>query len=168
VDSDIPSTRTWEVYDNIPPGDYKSSSFTFGITSEKNHSYMFSDPPERDMFWPDYLGGGYHYMKLNGKWLNPQGQLSPFDFHLGIGQVYASYPDSITAFIDNSFEVELPGSNFQVNENTKKEFYLLMNIDEWFTDPLNFDFNYYGGSIMQNQEAMHAGCQNGWNVFSLE
>ncbi len=167
VDSDIPSTQTWEVFDNIPAGTYSGISFTLGINSSKNQSYMFPDPPERDMFWPDYLGGGYHYMKLNGKWLDTLDRMSPFDFHLGIGQIYAHYPDSIISFVDNSFQVVLPNSGFIISENETKEMSLSMNVENWFSDPNTWDFNYWGGSIMQNQDAMHSACLNGWDVFSI-
>jgi hypothetical protein len=68
VDSDISSTMEWQVFDDLPIGNYDSISFTFGISEIKNISYMYVNPPERDMFWPSPLGGGYHYLKLNGKW----------------------------------------------------------------------------------------------------
>ncbi|MDZ7740496.1 MAG: MbnP family protein [Bacteroidota bacterium] len=80
IDTDLPETHTWKVFDNIPAGDYQEIRFTFGISEEKNQSFMFPNPPERDMFWPEYLGGGYHYMKLNGKWKEPNGNITPLIF----------------------------------------------------------------------------------------
>jgi len=35
VDTDLPDTQTWEVYDPIAPGDYEKITFTFGISEEK-------------------------------------------------------------------------------------------------------------------------------------
>ncbi len=84
VDTDLPETQTYTFSDSIPVGSYDKITFTFGINEEKNVSLMFVNPPESFMFWPEKLGGGYHYMKFNGKWLNEQGQLSPFNCHLGI------------------------------------------------------------------------------------
>ena len=170
VDTDIPHTRSWEVYDPIEPGHYDSVSFTFGISAERNMSFMYVNPPEKDMFWPEFLGGGYHYMKLNGKWL-PEGQAiqtTPFDFHLGIGQVYYSYPDSITGFIHNNFDVSLPGSAFDIAEGEKKTLKITMQVDKWFIDPHTYDHDIYGGYIMQNQEAMQKVKENGYNVFLLD
>ena len=88
VDIDIPSTLTWDVFDSIPVGEYDSISFTFGISEEKNKSFMYVNPPEDKMMWPDILGGGYHYMMINGKWLDENDQLRFFNFHMGIGQLY--------------------------------------------------------------------------------
>ncbi|MBI9038493.1 MAG: hypothetical protein JEY97_10200 [Bacteroidales bacterium] len=168
IDTDILSTQTWKIPDKLTPGNYNSISFTFGISEAKNHSLMFLNPPERDMFWPEYLGGGYHYMKLNGKWLSDENTINPFDFHLGIGQIYHSYPDSITGFIQNYFEVNLPSSSFELIENQTKEIEISMNIENWFRNPNIYDHDVYGGDIMQNQEAMNLACENGHNVFTIK
>jgi hypothetical protein len=169
IDTDLPETMQWQVYDKIQAGSYDSIGFRFGIGAEKNKSFMFVNPPERDMFWPEYLGGGYHYLKLNGKWL-PEGQgvqTNPFNFHLGIGQEYFSYPDSITGFVHNDFWVSLPGSDFEISEGETLHFEINMHIENWFRDPHVYDHDVYGGDIMQNQEAMLKGRENGWNVFTL-
>ncbi len=170
VDTNIPSTWKWEVYDKIPEGTYDSIAFIFGITKEENISYMFVNPPERDMFWPEFLGGGYHYMKLNGKWLatGQTTETTPFNFHLGIGQIYFSYPDSISSFVQNYFRVSLPGSGFTLINGENKIIHLNMNVENWFQDPNLFDFNSWGGYIMQNQEAMQMAKENGHNVFSVD
>ncbi len=171
VDTDLENTQTWQVYDPVEPGEYESISFTFGICEEKNQSLMFLNPPERDMFWPEYLGGGYHYMKLNGKWLAADGMVKPFNFHLGIGQVYAGGvidPDSITGFIQNYFEVELPNSSFTVSPGKTKSVEIRMNVENWFQHPHVYDHNEWGGDIMQKQDAMKLGCENGKeDVFSF-
>lgn len=168
VDTDIESTQTWEVFDNIPAGTYDSISFTFGIKEEKNQSFMFLNPPERDMFWPEFLGGGYHYMKLNGKWEEENGSITPFDFHLGIGQVYYSYPDSIISYIHNAFEIYLPSPGFTLSAGQTREIDLYMNIENWFRTPHVYDHNIWGGYIMQNQEAMKLACENAHDVFTIE
>ena len=49
VELAIPSTLTWEVFDNIPVGSYDSITFVFGIPEEKNESFMFVNPPEDKM-----------------------------------------------------------------------------------------------------------------------
>lgn len=168
IDTDILSTQTWKIPDKLAAGNYNSISFTFGISEAKNHSLMFLNPPERDMFWPEYLAGGYHYMKLNGKWLSDENTINPFDFHLGVGQIYHSYPDSITGFIQNYFQVNLPSSSFDLIENQTKEIEISMNIENWFRNPNIYDHNVYGGDIMQNQEAMNLACENGHNVFAVK
>ena len=126
TDIRIPNTLSWHVSDEIPAGGYKSIAFVFGLEGEQNTTGFFPNPPENNMSWPDVLGGGYHYMKINGRWIDEAG-------------VSKGQTSSIT---------------------------LQMNVNAWFSDPYLFDFNEFGGSIMQNREAQMVLRANGHNVFS--
>jgi len=170
VDENIPDTKTIRFFDEIPAGNYDSISFTYGISEQKNKSFMYVNPPEVDMFWPEVLGGGYHYMMIDGKWKDTAGIIQPFNFHLGIGQLYHGNTfdvDSIYAFVQNCFTVHLPGSAFTMNDQDTLAFQLTMNIEKWFENPHVFDFDHWGGAIMQNQPAMQMAKENGWDVFSI-
>ncbi|MBK7214935.1 MAG: hypothetical protein IPH88_16930 [Bacteroidales bacterium] len=170
VDIDYPETLVWKIFDPIPTGTYDSVSFVFGLNEERNISFAFVNPPEVNMFWPTVLGGGFHYLMLNGKWKNPQGNMIPFDFHLGIGQTYSgitSNVDSITGFVQNYFEVTLPLPTLMINDNSTNKIQLAMDIESWFETPHTWDFNDWGNYIMQNQLAMKTACENGYNVFSI-
>lgn len=164
VDNDIASTLTWNVYDEIPAGTYDSISFRFGIISAKNHSYMFVNPPEVNMMWPDFLGGGYHYMMLNGKWIDTLLQVENLNTHLGIGRVIIG---SDTTFVDNSFHVKLPGSSFSSSKDQSVEIEIIMNIESWYKTPYTYDHNQYGQNIMENEEAMSKIAANGYDVFTV-
>jgi len=167
VDSDIESSREWAVYDDITTGFYEGISFTFGINEDKNQSLMYTDPPESLMFWPEYLGGGYHYMKLNGKWLDTNNLERPFNFHLGIGQEYDPVSGEITGFIQNYFTVDIPEAHFEVFPGEVTIIDIVMHVDRWFKSPNTYDHNFWGGDIMQKQEAMKQACENGQDVFEI-
>lgn len=167
VDSDIDESHIYAFKDEIAIGEYKNLSFTFGINEEKNNTLMFVNPPESFMFWPENLGGGYHYMKLNGKWINTLGQVSPYNFHLGIGQIYYHFPDSITGFVQNYFTVEMPELHFDINENETCDLLVVMNLENWFKSPNIYDHDQWGGDIMQKQDAMQQAVENGHDVFSF-
>lgn len=170
VDNDISSTMIWSVYDDIPDGKYDSISFTFGIRKEKNVSLMYVNPPERDMFWPEVLGGGYHYMKLNGKWSNDTMPNNlPYEFHLGIGQIYSGDTvnvNDIIGFVHNDFRVTLPAV-FVIGHDMTAAIPFIMNIENWFKEPNIYDHGIYGDYIMQNQEAMLIAIENGRDVFTV-
>jgi len=171
VDENIQETKTIQFFDKIPAGTYDSITFIFGISQEKNKSFMFVDPPEINMCWPEVLGGGYHYLMINGKWKDISGVNMPFNFHLGIGQLYHGNTynvDSIYAFVQNYFTVSMPGSAFTIADKDTATFQLTMNIENWFKNPHIFDFNQWGGAIMQNQQAMLIAKENGWDVFSIK
>lgn len=167
VDTDVPASMQWDVFDAIPAADYDRITFTFGISGSKNQSLMFTDPPESLMFWPEYLGGGYHYMKLNGKWLDTNDFERPYNFHLGIGQVYDPQSGAITGFIQNFYTVQLPASSFKITDGAEVKIKMVMNVDRWFVDPHTYNHDDWGGDIMQKQAAMKLGCENGHNVFEL-
>ncbi len=169
ADIRIPGSETWELKDFLSAACYDSIRFIFGLTATDNLSNRFPDPPERDMFWPEMLGGGYHYMKMNLKWKNEtMPQQMPFMFHLGIGQAYAGgivNPDSVIGFIHNQFTLQLPcefipapGKNGLIDLN--------MSVEKWFDGAASFDFSAYPMGIMQNQEGMFKAIQNGKKAFS--
>lgn len=170
VELAFPSTLTWEVFDDIPAGTYDSITFVFGIPEEKNESFMFVNPPEDKMMWPDILGGGYHYMMINGKWQDEDEVEQFYNFHLGIGQLYKGDEinfDSIYAYVQNYFTVSLTGSSFEMQKDQTREIEIVMNVESWYETPHDFDFNYWGGAIMENQPAMRMGIENGYDVFSI-
>ncbi len=171
IDTNIPSTFTWNLPDDIPAGTYDSITFIFGISEEKNQSFLFVNPPEANMTWPDLLGGGYHYLMLNGWWLNPDEERRSYNFHLGIGQIYennSGQVHDIIGFVQNYFTVRPDGQGFEVEDGMLIEAELTMHIENWFQNPHIYDHNHWGGAIMQNQAAMQMGCENGMDVFTVE
>ena len=171
TDTNIPETFEWIVGNNIPEGVYDSLSFTFGISEAKNKSFMFVNPPEVNMAWPEVLGGGYHYMMLNGWWNDTLGIRRSFNFHLGIGQIYTNNSGEvgdITGFVQNAFTVTPDGASFTIEAGKTHHCILIMNVESWFETPVIYDHNHFGGAIMQNQEAMHIGCLNGADAFAIE
>ncbi|MCQ2607613.1 MAG: hypothetical protein MJ197_02850 [Bacteroidales bacterium] len=136
-----------------------SVCFTFGIPKELNVPYSLKDAQLARMYWPEVLGGGYHYMKLNLKFIDNQNLVSLFNCHLGRGVVGDS-------FVDNDFTVTLPITN----ENPKKKNNIItiqMNLEKWF-DGLNpIDFNLYTKGIMGIQEVMGKISENGRSAFQV-
>ncbi len=163
-DWDIENTHQWAIEDQLPVGQYDSVSFVFGLNPEKNISGYFVNPPENNMSWPAVLGGGYHYMQINGKWKNLQDSVRNLNFHTGIGQLYEN--NQITEYVHNHFSVVIPYI-FQVSANENTTLNLVMNINNWFTSPHDYDFNVWGGSIMQNQAAQEVIKENGHDVFTI-
>jgi hypothetical protein len=168
VDVSYENTLRWEVVQQIPEGMYDAIGFTFGFNEVDNQSFRFKNPPESNMAWSELLGGGYHYMMLNG-WFYQGDTLMPLNIHLGRGQIYEGTThdaDSIIGFVDNYFSVCLPKS-FSIKRDETTTLTLIMNVENWFKVPHLYDFNYFGGHIMQNQSAMQMLKENGRGVFGL-
>ena len=160
TDIRIPRTLSWEVADVLPADEYKSITFVFGLEGEQNSTGYFPNPPENNMSWPDVLGGGYHYMKINGRWIDFNGMRQPFNLHSG--KIATD-----NGFADNTFTVTLPLEQFAVIHKETAELTLQMNVNAWFSNPYIFDFNVFGGSIMQNREAQEVLQANGRDVFGV-
>ncbi|MCX6281856.1 MAG: hypothetical protein NTU51_07830 [Bacteroidetes bacterium] len=171
IDSRLPSSLLWIINSSVPSGSFDSISFTFGINAEKNYSYRYLNPPERDMNWPEILGGGYHYMKMNLMWKKAGMNRSyPFNFHLGIGQIYKGNvvnTDSILRYVQNFFYVKLPSSGFSIGQGQVIYIVITMNLNNWFSGDNDFDFANYPNMMMQNQTAMNNACMNGRNAFTV-
>ncbi len=167
VDSNLPLSLS-RVSSTLPEQSYSAIRFTFGLKGENNIPGQFPDPPESNMMWPYALGGdygGYHYMKLNGFWRDASGLRTPFNFHLGVGQIYND-DGNVVEFVQNWFEVTLPVS-VEVRQGHIAVLEMRMNIDKWFDGSFVYDHDHFGGMIMKNQEALAIIRENGKSVFSI-
>ena len=131
---------------------FDSIEFTFGFSKGENRSYRFKNPPEALMFWPDYLGGGYHYMKTNILYLDTEQKINAFNCHIGRGQVYDSEGEP-TEYIDNDFRVKIP---VKISNNSA---IINLDISTMFDYPHAELFTDYHG-IMNNQKAMKTFSEN--------
>ncbi len=168
VDTEYPNTLSRSI--QLPEGSYTSFSFTFGLDEDLNKSFTFVNPPESNFSWPDVIGGGYHYMQINGRYEDAAGELRPMNFHTGIGQLYYGEEpiiDSIYEFVQNYFTVSLP-CDFQIREGESTPVTLQMELQRWFDTPNVYDHNIFGSSIMQNQDAQTLIKANGHNVFRIK
>lgn len=167
VDIEHPSSLEWQPESEFPEGKYDSLTFIFGLQASWNKTGLFLNPPERDMFWPDLMGGGYHYIKMNGKWESDEGEIKPFNLHIGIG--IASDGNGNDIFFHNSFPVKLVLENCTlVGDQPDQRLNITMNINSWFTTPYTWNWNIIGGQIMQNQEAMYLAAENGKDAFTVK
>ena len=150
----------------IPVGHYNHIAFTFGLDNTKNKSNLFPNSPEKDMFWPDKMGGGYHFMKFDGKWKNPDEPTNQgFGLHLGtLKKTIEIEGKKIDTLFPNYFHVSLP-KNFEVNAYETTTIYVIVDLKQWMENPYTWDFNVMGGEMMSREQALDSLAQNGRNVF---
>ena len=132
---------------------YDAISFVLGLNEADNTQGRFPNPPQNAMEWPEPLGGGYHYMKLEGKYLK-DGLTANYNTHTGASK-------GIPYFV----EINLPTSFTLAGKATKAE--ISMDINKWYQDPSTYNFSDYGEMIMGNADAQKIVSENGVNVFSL-
>lgn len=167
TDLNYSNTLKWNI-PNIEEGNYTGIYFVYGLNENDNTSNRFVNPPESNFFWPEILGGGYHYMQINGKFQDNSNGIKNMNFHTGIGRIYANADSTAYAYIHNYFTVSLP-VEFTVTKNKTTTLSLCMNVENWFQNPYIYDHNFYGSSIMQNQRAQEIIRENGKkDVFSIQ
>jgi len=164
VDCSLEKTMQW-VIKEVPHKNYTAISFVYGLDENDNQSNRFVNPPESNFAWPDVLGGGYHYMQINGKFKNKNGELQNMNIHTGIGQL-RDENNEVIQFVHNYFTVKLP-LTFTVEKNNTKHITLNMEIQRWFDMPNLYNFDDFGTGIMQNQHAQQLLKENGQNVFEV-
>jgi len=144
----------------ISSGDYTDVTFTFGFNNEDN-SANYEDLNSASWFVPAMLGGGYHYMQFDGKFLNASNEEQGFNYH-AIRAV--DNPGANPSFPqDTFFSVSLGAVSISKNTTFKID----MNIAEWFKNPRTWDLNALNQSLMGNSAAQIMMFENGKNVFSL-
>lgn len=145
----------------IPTGNYNKISFIFGFNNKDNYSTNYPDLNSASWNVPAMLGGGYHYMQLEGKFIDNTDTEKGYAYHT-IRAVDNS--GTTPVFEDTFFEVNL--GDLSITNNTT--FNINMNIAEWFKNPNTWDLNILNSTLMPNFDAQILMFENGQNVFNLE
>lgn len=143
----------------IPKGSY-DVSFKFGFDNEDN-AQNYTDLNSESFNVPDILGGGYHYMQFDGKFINANDTEQGFNYH-AIRAV--DNPGMNPTFPQDTFIVVNLGV---ITIADDAEIEVQMNIAEWFKNPNTWDLNELNQMLMPNSSAQIKMFENGQNVFSL-
>ena len=152
---DISDESTFSfTYNDVPNNNYTSISFDMGLDSTKNKSNKYvNEDFHTTMFWPELNGGGYHYMKLEGAYINDS---TFYNTHTGgtMGGDYSfKHLENISLKVDNDLE------DVSVNIN--------MELSNWYNSP-QIEFYSYGMGIMMNMTIQMNIQMNGvTDVFSV-
>lgn len=140
---------------NVPPNTYTSIQFFIGLHAACNVSNSLPATLDNlNMSWPDVMGGGYHFLKLEGNYLNNNGAPKGYAVHLGTNEAIV---------LHHPLQVLVP-----VSEHTPCEITLHMNLNEWYTHPDVFNFNTDGNYTMGIPELMQKIAKNGKDIFHVE
>ncbi|HQU99747.1 MAG TPA: hypothetical protein PLO59_01250, partial [Bacteroidia bacterium] len=138
-------------FTDLPAGTYKRVTFLIGLDSLHNLSNALPNTIENNnMAWPPAMGGGYHFIKLEGKFMD-QNQMFGMAIHLGRNQN--------CVVINITQNISLKPEMNRIN--------LSMNINEWFKNPHIYDLNIDGNFTMSDSAAMAKIKQNGSDVFTI-
>ena len=140
-------------YHKIPTGKYDSLSLAFGVVPEYNHHGSFElNYNDYNMYWPENMGGGYHFMKFEGHWKDGH-ELGTFAFHIGGAENLLTLGFRTTVDIDESIPANLT---------------IAMNTNQWFESPYLYDLTKETGYTMGDTLRMKRLVENGKNAFSIK
>jgi hypothetical protein len=145
---------------DVSEGTY-ALSFRFGFSDEDNVDGEYQDLNSVSFNVPGMLGGGYHYMQFDGKYIDNDNEEAGFNYHT-IRAVDKTDPDNLI-FEDTSFAVNL--GTISVSSNTNVE--IRVNLAEWFKNPNTWDLNELNKVLMPDFDAQKKMSANGKSVFSL-
>ena len=152
LDGADPSTFEWMV-PAPAAADYQGVTLHVGLTAAENVTGGLPNTTENiDMAWPDPMGGGYHFLKLEGHYTAPDDSEVGFALHIG-GNDFL-----VTATVAEPYTL-VAGA---------QEMTLVMDLNEWMDNPHTFDFDSDGNYTMNDPAAKQKLMENGADVFSLE
>ena len=161
VDLQDVNSLNFSTNQTVALGSYSDISFVFGFTNEDNTDGTYADLNSASWNVPAILGGGYHYMQMDGKYINSSNVESGYNYH-AIRAV--DNPGSNPTFPqDTFFEVSLG----EITLTGATEITIAMNIAQWFKQPNTWNLNEYNQMLMPNSTAQILMYQNGQNVFNL-
>jgi len=137
----------------LAAGNYKAFRVVIGLEPDQNSSNSL--PPTVDninMIWPEPMGGGYHFVKLEGYFLDGTNSNQGYAMHIGKNTFHSP------AIISQSFEINAGKDTLD----------LKMNIASWFEGPNQYDLNIQGNYSMGKDSSMRKLSENGYDVFSFK
>ena len=135
-------------------------SLTFGLDNQDN-AENYLDLNSQSFNVPDNLGGGYHYMQFDGKFINSVSEEQGFNYHAI--RAVENPGENPTFPQDTFFTINL--GTIDILNNVEIE--VKMNIAEWFKNPDVWDLNTLNQMLMPNASAQIMMFNNGQSVFSL-
>lgn len=145
---------------DLIPGTYEIR-FRFGFSNADNQDGVYQDLNSASFNVPNLLGGGYHYMQMDGKYKDIKKNNLNYNFHV----IRAANTSNVSSpqLVDTSFEVNL--GSVTINNDATVD--IQMNVAEWFKNPNQWDLNSLDTNLMSNFSAQLQMSENGKSVFSL-
>lgn len=159
--TDLSDTSSYDFSDantSIPQGTY-SLKFIWGFNEQDNMDGAYLDLNSASWNWPEMLGGGYHFLQLDGMY-NVDTNPSPYNFHNGTARV-STNPN---VFEQNFAEIEF-SQDLVLSKNATVE--VVMDISEFFKNPHTWNLNELDTPLMPNYQAQKMMQANVETVFSI-
>ena len=163
VNVGVEESLTFTTSANIVAGNYSQVTFRFGFNQEDNIDGAYQDLTTAGFDVPLTLGGGYHYMQMDGTFIDSLQFTQPYNYH-AIEAYDASDPNDI---LNEDTSINISVGEVLVGSNTRIQ--INMEVSEWFKNPNEWNLNELSTNLMGNFDAQILMNQNGSSgVFTLD
>lgn len=125
--------------DSIPVGNYIEMMYTIGVDTIHNIDFGLTATLDNlNMAWPTAMGGGYHFLKMEGHYLDILNTNQGYAIHIG----------------KNENIINIKNNLLMQQRNNTHEYSMIFNINEVFTNPYNYNLNVDNNYTMSDSIAM--------------
>jgi hypothetical protein len=151
-------SSTWtHALANVPVGHIHTYGFDFGLAPARNRSGSLPNTLENlDMAWPDPMGGGYHFLKLEGRLLDSVSRPYGFYVHIGSLAVGGAVQDDHFAYEETRFPLHAA-----LSAGDTLDLDVDMDIEAWFSGEETFDLERNAQGVMSDPSAQDLLRKNG-------
>jgi len=138
----------------------------FGFNDDDNYvEDGYTDLNSESFGVPTMLGGGYHYMQFDGKYINDSNIETGFNYHaIRATNSMSKTEEEELLETDTSFQIDLGEIDIKNNTVTID---IEMDVAEWFVNPNTWNLNDNFINLMMDYDAQIMISENGESVFSL-
>ena len=162
IDLGDEATMSYVLPNSIDIGNYTGIGFNYGFDAEDNVDGAYTDLNAASWSSPMMLGGGYHQMKFEGRFVDGNMDTTSFQYH-NISKA-REITMSDTTFHDNYASIHL-SKTFSLFGDAAVD--VQMDISEWFVNPNLWELDSNYTMLMPNYNAQVMMKQNASTVFSL-
>jgi hypothetical protein len=146
------AAKSYFLLDSIPPADYTEITMYIGLDKNTNKSNsLIATTDNVNMAWPDMMGGGYHFLKLEGSYLDSLNVTKGYAIHLGKNE------NLITVKLTKLMHQKYWNHTYTLN----------FNVNEVFANPYKYDLDLEANYTMSDSLAMLRIKNNMTDVFTL-
>lgn len=138
--------------DSIPKGNYTEIVYLIGIDSIRNIDFGLGTTIDNlNMAWPTAMGGGYHFIKMEGHYLDTSHTSQGYAIHIG----------------KNENLIKIKITQHLSQQNASHQYSLLFNINEVFMNPYIYNLNIDNNYTMSDSVAMRKIKTNIQDAFTI-
>ncbi len=155
---DARDSSTWTArLSGIPIAHLHDFTFTFGLEGAANETgAQPRTEPWLNFAWPPAWGGGYHFLQLEGRFLDTAQTLGAYAAHIGSRALPSEGVDQQNHWQAGPFMAHVtPAEGLEITATVTLE------PNAWFDGPEPYDFNDYTDAVMNNGPAQEKLKANG-------